>query len=154
MKITLAMVATLLAGSTRVDAQSAEACTLLTRADVEAIAGRPMAEGAKPPMVPPVSADVTLSMCSWTTPDGDDPIGVTVRTSKKGDSEPAFARQTAVDAGMRVEDVSGVGDVAFWTGLQLQVFRGKNVQLVVQVMGHREPKEKAVQVARKALLKL
>jgi len=155
MKTMLAVVATLLLGGSQgLHAQTVDACALLTRADVEAIAGRPMAEGAKPPMVPPASADVTVSMCSWTTPDGDDPIGVSVRVSKKGDSEPAYARQAAVDGGMKVEDVAGVGDVAFWTGIQLQVFRGKNVQLIVNIMGHSGAKEKAVLAARKALAKL
>ena len=131
-----------------------DACALLTKAEVEAIAGRPMSKGAPPPAVPPASADVTFTQCSWPTADGDNPIGLAVRISKKGDSAPGYARQTAIDSGFKVEDVSGLGDLAFWNGIQLQVFRGKDLQLVVNVMGHRDAKEKAIQVARKALAKL
>lgn len=133
---------------------AADACTLLSKAEMEAIAGVPMAEGAKPSVVPPASADVTFSQCSWPTADGDTPIGVAVRFSKKGDGAPAYARQTAIDSGLKVEDVSGLGDVAFWTGMQLQVFRGAHLQVVVNVMGHAGAKDKAIQVARKALAKL
>ena len=44
-----------------------DACALLSKTEMEAIAGVPMAEGARPPAVPPASDDVTFSMCSWTT---------------------------------------------------------------------------------------
>jgi hypothetical protein len=131
-----------------------DACALVSKAEIEAIAGRPMAKGAPPPAVPPTSADVTFTQCSWPTPDGDDPIGLAVRISKKGDSAPGYARQTAIDSGFKVEDVSGLGDLAFWNGIQLQVFRGKDLQIVVNVMGHRDGKDKAIQVARKALARL
>jgi hypothetical protein len=132
-------------------AGAADACALLSKADMSAITGQPMADGAKPSVVPPASADVTFSQCTWTTAEGDDPVTVSVRTSKKGDGEPAYARQVAVDSGMKVEDVAGLGDAAFWTGMQLQVFRGRHLQIVVSLMGHAAPKDKAVQVARKAL---
>jgi hypothetical protein len=137
-----------------VPAAAVDACALLTKAEVEAIAGRPMSKGAPPPALPPASADVTFTQCSWPTADGDNPIGISVRISKKGDSAPAYARQTAIDSGFKVEDVSGLGDLAFWNGIQLQVFRGKDLQLVVNIMGHADGKEKAIQVARKALAKL
>jgi hypothetical protein len=135
-------------------AAAADACALLTKAEMEAIAGRPMSAGAPPPAVPPKSPDVTFTQCSWPTADGDNPIGIGVRISKKGDGDPGYARQVAVDSGFKVEDVAGLGDVAFWTGIQLQVFRGKDLQIVVNIMGHRDAKEKAIQVARKALAKL
>jgi hypothetical protein len=135
-------------------AAAVDACALLTKAEIEAIAGRPMSKGAPPPAVPPASADVTFTQCSWPTADGDDPIGIGVRISKKGDSAPAYARQTAIDSGFKVEDVAGLGDLAFWNGIQLQVFRGKDLQVVVNIMGHKDAKEKAIQVARKALAKL
>jgi hypothetical protein len=135
-------------------AAAVDACALLTKAEMEAITGRPMSKGAPPPAVPPASADVTFTQCSWPTADGDDPIGIGVRISKKGDSAPAYARQTAIDSGFKVEDVAGLGDVAFWTGIQLQVFRGKDLQIVVSVMGHKDAKDKAIQVARKALARL
>ena len=131
-----------------------DACALLTKVEVEAIAGRPMSKGAPPPAVPPASADVTFTQCSWPTADGDNPIGLAVRISKKGDGAPGYARQTAIDSGFKVEDVSGLGDLAFWNGIQLQVFRGKDLQIVVNVMGHKDGKAKAIQVARKALARL
>jgi len=134
--------------------RAVDACSLLSKAEMEAIAGGAMAEGKKLPAVPPASDDVAFSMCTWTTADGDNPIGVSVRISKKGDGAPAYARQVAVDSGLKVEDVDGFGDVAFWTGMQLQVFRGRHLQLIVNVMGHAGAKDKAVQVARKALAKL
>jgi hypothetical protein len=142
----------LAAGASR--AAAVDACALLTQAEVEAIAGRPMSKGAPPPAVPPASADVTFTQCSWPTAAGDDPIGIGVRISKKGDSAPAYARQTAIDSGFKVEDVAGLGDLAFWNGIQLQVFRGKDLQIVVNIMGHKDAREKAIQVARKALAKL
>lgn len=135
-------------------AAALDACTLITRAEMTAIAGRPMSAGAPPPALPPPSSDVTFSQCSWPTADGDSPIGISVRISKKGDSAPGYARQTAIDSGFKVEDVAGLGDLAFWTGIQLQVFRGKDLQIVVNVMGHKDARDKAIQVARKALAKL
>ena len=147
------MIALLLAAGAA-PASAADACALITKAEMETIAGRPMSAGAPPTVVPPKSPDVTFTQCSWPTADGDNPIGIGVRISKKGDGEPGYARQVAVDSGFKVEDVAGLGDVAFWTGIQLQVFRGKDLQLVVNIMGHRDGKEKAIQVARKALAKL
>jgi hypothetical protein len=156
MRIALAVIAMtpLVCAAGTSPAAAVDACALLTKAEIEAIAGRPMAKGAPPPAVPPASAGVTFTQCSWPTADGDDPIGLGVRISKKGDSAPAYARQTAIDSGFKVEDVPGLGDLAFWTGVQLQVFRGKDLQIVVNVMGHKDAKAKAIQVARKALARL
>ncbi len=61
-----------------------------------------------------------------------------------------------IDSGMKVEDVTGVGDAAFWTlGMnQLQTFKGTNIQAVISVFGFEKPKEKAIEVAKKTLEKL
>jgi hypothetical protein len=77
-----------------------------------------------------------------------------LRISSAGDNNPGYAKQVIIDSGIKVEDVSGVGDVAFWSGMQLQAFKGKNIQVIVNVYGFENEKEKAVQVAQKVIGKL
>jgi hypothetical protein len=131
-----------------------DACALVTTADVQQAVGAPVGDPERRPAAS--SADVTFTNCSWPSPDGFKSLGVGLRLSKKGDGDPAYARQTMAGSGMTVEDVAGLGDVAFWTvGMnQLQVFRGKHTQLTVTVLGFGQPKDVAIAVARKALEKL
>jgi hypothetical protein len=129
------------------------ACTLLPKVEAEAIVGEPLGDVRKGPEPPP-SADVTSSQCFYPSSDGSRSMGVTVRHSKRGDNSPGYARQAMVDSGVKVHDVAGVGDTAFWAGVQLQAFRGAHLEVVVTMMGIDRPEERATAAARKVLEKL
>lgn len=128
-----------------------DACALLTREEVQQIVGVPLAAPEKRPGAS--SADVTFTQCAFASEDGMKSLTLGYRVSKKPDGGAPVARQAMVDAGMKVEDVAGLGDAAFWTGMQLQAFRGTNVQFVVSTFGFDGAKDKAIAVARKALAK-
>jgi hypothetical protein len=120
-------------------------------ADVQQVLGVPLDPPEKRPG--PATPDVTFTMCSFASADGMKSLTIGYRVSKKPDGGAGPARQAAVDAGMKVEDVPGLGDAAFWTGLQLQAFRGTNVQIAISTFGIDGAKDKAIAVARKALAK-
>lgn len=129
------------------------ACDLVSKDEMQAIIGEPLGEPEKK-AVPPPGATVAFSLCTYPSKDGMGSLGLGLRTSQKGDNDPAFARHTMVSNGFKVEDVPGLGDAAFWTGIQLEAFKGKHVQLVVSVTGFADAKGRAVKAARKALEKL
>lgn len=129
------------------------ACTLLPKAEAEAVAGEPLGEPKKGPEAP-ASADVTASQCLYASSEGTRSMSVLVRHSKKGDNSPGYVRGAMKDSGMKVEDVPGVGDAAFWAGVQLQAFKGAHVQVVVTMMGFDRPRERATAAARKTLERL
>ena len=143
------------AGSGTAQAQKTmpHACTLLPRADAQVIIAEPIGEPKKGPEAP-ASADVTTSQCLYATTDGLRSMTVLVRHSKRGDNSPGYVRKTISDSGMKVTDVAGVGDTAFWAGVQLQAFKGANHQVVVTMMGISRPQERAADAARKVLAKL
>ena len=129
------------------------ACSLLPKAEAEAVAGEPLGEPKKGPDAP-ASADVTSSQCLYASADGMRSMSVLVRHSKKGDNAPGYVRGVMKDSGMKVEDVPGLGDTAFWAGVQLQAFKGAHVQVVVSMMGFDRPRERATAAAGKTLEKL
>jgi hypothetical protein len=141
------------AATTPPAATAPDVCSLLAKADVQAIVGEPMGEPTKGPQVPS-SPDVTTSQCMYASADGMKSLSVLVRNSKRGDNAPGYSRQVMVDSGVKVEDVPGVADTAFWAGVQLQAFRGANLQVIVSVMGFARPRDAAVAVARKVLEKV
>ena len=130
-----------------------DVCSLLAKADVQAIVGEPLGEPTKGPQLPS-SPDVTTSQCMYASADGMKSLSVLVRNSKRGDNAPGYSRQVMVDSGVKVEDVPGVADTAFWAGVQLQAFRGANLQIVVSVTGFARPRDTAAAVARKVLEKV
>lgn len=129
------------------------ACGLLPKAEAEAVAGQPLGEPQKGPEAP-ASADVTASQCLYASADGTRSMSVLVHHSKKGDNSPGYVRGVMKDSGMKVEDVPGLGDAAFWAGVQLQAFKGAHVQVVVTMMGFDRPRERATAAARKVLERL
>ena len=129
------------------------ACSLLPKAEAEAVVGEPLGEPKKGPDAP-ASADVTASQCLYASADGMRSMSVLVRHSKKGDNSPGYVRGVMKDSGMKVEDIPGVGDTAFWAGVQLQAFKGAHVQVVVSIMGFDRPRERATAAARKTLERL
>ena len=129
------------------------ACTLLPREIAEAVVGERIGEVKKAPD-PPASADVTASHCLYASADGMRSMSVLVRHSRKGDNEPGYARGVLKESGMTVEDVPGVGDTAFWAGVQLQAYKGRSLQVVVSMMGFDRPRERAAAAAARVLEKL
>ena len=130
-----------------------EACSVLSKEDVQNIVGEPVGDPEKGPNFPK-GTGVALSQCSYNSANGSKSMTLMLRISSAGDNNPGYAKQVIIDRGIKVEDVSGVGDVAFWSGMQLQAFKGKNIQVIVNVYGFENEKEKAVQVVQKVIGKL
>jgi hypothetical protein len=71
---------------------------------------------------------VTLSQCNYATADNAAAVAVMLRRNAE-DVNPAIAsqgvRQSLVESQVEVQDVAGLGDIAFWGGNQLHVFAAK-----------------------------
>jgi hypothetical protein len=132
---------------------SFEACSVMSNEEVQNIVGEPIGDPEKGPEFPK-GTGVAVSQCSYSSVDGSKSLTLMVRISSVGDNDPDYAKRVMTESGVKVEDVSGVADAAFWSGMQLQAFKGKNIQVIVSVFGFENEKEKAVQVAQKAIGKL
>jgi hypothetical protein len=122
-------------------AQEWDACTMLSKADVDAAFaprvfahGTPGHEGAKSS---PKLADV--STCTYASPGASakDRLSVTLLARRSPDDESSVTPRAAKDGAIKLNgvptDVSGLGEGAYWVNLgsstfpviQLNVFRGK-----------------------------
>ena len=130
-------------------AKAPQACTVVSKEDAQKIAKESIGEvrAEKPTQ----SEKVIVTQCAYASTDGMKSMNLLVRISNAEDNSPDYVKQTMKDSGMPIEDVSGVGDTAFWTMMQFQAFKGKGLQVVVSVFGFSEPKEKAMGMAKLAL---
>src|SRR5690606_26143000 len=103
--------------------QPSNACTLLPAAAVAAIIGQPVRESLALSMPGPGGA-VTLSQCNFATATNPAAVSLMLRQGQEGEGEGGEsasqgARRSLVESGITVEDVAGLGDLAFWGGNQL-----------------------------------
>jgi hypothetical protein len=123
------------------------ACALVTKADIAAIAGmtaKQVKQGAN---------DATTSECSFVAED-DMPLDVLI---KKVPAD--FNVNSAINdvkkmlPGVPVREISGLGDVAFFTGNMLHVYRGRSYVLISMLGFPVDPKtdEAARKLASKVL---
>ncbi|MDF1496955.1 MAG: hypothetical protein P1P90_02750 [Patescibacteria group bacterium] len=98
-----------------------------------------------------------VSTCSYSNPDTFDAITLLVRRSQ-GDAEAATVNANAKAesknlSGVDAEDVSGLGDGAYWAGgnlNQLNVFRGED-WLILTAFKDDFSKEKAIELMQRIL---
>ena len=146
----LALPGMILAAEGPYDLQKApQACSLLSKAELQKIAGEAIEEPQQRPQ--PQNDKVKVTTCTYAGTEGIKSMSLLVRISNADDNSPDYVKQTMKDSGMNIEDVSGVGDSAFWTSMQLQVFKGKGIQLAISVFGFSNPKDLAIATAKKTL---
>lgn len=107
-----------------VAASPAHACALLSAAEVQQVIGAPVRDSLALSMTG-ADGSVTLSQCNYATADNPAALAVMLRRNAE-DANPAIAaqgvRQSLVESTVEVQDVAGLGDIAFWGGNQLHVF--------------------------------
>lgn len=147
-------------GSFKVDA-----CALLTRAEVQAAIGEPVANPSSAINTAGDASMAAVADCSFdSAKDGSSKsIAILVRKSSRPEYTPsaiAGYRKELVANGVKLEDVSGLGIAAFWSRepmMQLTVFRDGTVFFNLTVFGFADAsaaRAKAVDLARKVLKRL
>jgi len=108
-------------------ASPADACALLPAAVVQEVVGVPVRDSLALSMAG-ADGSVTLSQCNYATADNPAALAVMLRRNAE-DVNPSIAsqgvRQSLVESKVDVQDVAGLGDIAFWGGNQLHVFAPK-----------------------------
>lgn len=119
--------ATVAPGAEAVVATPGDACALLPAVEVEQVIGVSVRDSLALSMTG-ADGSVTLSQCNYATADNPAALAVMLRRNAD-DANPAIAsqgvRQSLVESQVDVQDVAGLGDVAFWGGNQLHVFAPK-----------------------------
>lgn len=80
------------------------------------------------------SGGPAASHCNYATESNPAPISLTIRRSAPGETAERASqsvRQVMQESGIPVEDVSGLGSIAFFSSSQLHVFVGNDWYLVV-----------------------
>lgn len=115
--------ATLERGTDAVVASTADACALLSAAEVQEVVGVPVRDSLALSMTD-ADGRVTLSQCNYATADNAAAVSVMLRRNAE-DANPTIAgqgvRQSLDESKVDVQDVAGLGDIAFWGGNQLHV---------------------------------
>lgn len=130
-----------------------EVCSILTKEDLASIVGEPIAE-AKKGEFPPGHPKIKVTQCTYKAVKGVKSLDVLIKESSVDMDSAEATKKLMIDTGSKIEDVSGVGDTAFWSGSQLHVFRGKNLSILVSVLGFQNPKDNSVKVAKFILSKI
>ncbi len=113
--------------------QSSDACAILPADQVTAIVGQPVRDSLALSM-PGGDGAAALSQCNYATEANPAAVSLMVRRGAEGQAALAASqgpRQTLVESGIPVEDVPGLGDLAFWGGNQLHVFTDAGWYLIV-----------------------
>ncbi len=144
-----------LAGQSPFPAKAPTACTVVTKAELEQVLGRPVSGGAEH------LASAAQSTCDYASGDGEITIAL-VHSGDKLDADEEMKELKKILPKGAVREASGIGVRAFFldiphAGAQLHVLRGEHDYLMISVLGLGGPAEvssAAVQIARKALDRL
>lgn len=138
---------------------SIDACKLITQADAEAVLGGVV----KAPEVPMSGEGVAVvTSCKYTVAAAPSVDNVTLIVRRLDGTDAAkndfdqMKKDTATQLGVTPEDVSGIGDSAFWAGgavNELAVLKGK-AELLILVKGPAAVQDAARGLADKALSRL
>jgi hypothetical protein len=130
------------------------ACTVVTKAEIEAALGRPVSSGVE-------HKDTAQTTCDYTGGDGQITIALG-HSADKLDPEAEIAGLRKVLPKGALRETTGVGSRAYFldipnAGAQLHVVHGEHDYLMVSVLGFGGPaqvSEAAMSIARKALNRL
>jgi hypothetical protein len=128
------------------------ACSLLTPADVEAVIGVAVRDSLALQM-PQGQGGGPLSQCNYASTDNPAVISLMLNRSPAGQFTSvarAGVRGSLTESGVSVEDVTGLGEVAFWGGGQLHVFVNSNWYFIVSA----RERAQAESLAQRALPRL
>jgi hypothetical protein len=114
------------------------ACALATRAQVQAALGEPVGEPQLVLNGPGTAETASVSQCRYRSTASTRSVSIMYRVSPVQDnSEDAIqsVRESVTIDSIVPEDVSGVGDAAFWAANQMHVFARGNRYAIVTVDG-------------------
>lgn len=128
------------------------ACALATRENVQAALGEPVGEPELVLNEPGTAETASVSQCRYKSTTSARSISITYRVSpvqdNTGDAIRRVRESVTIDS-IVPEDVSGVGDAAFWAASQMHVFARGNRYAIVTVDGVRD--EAAARLAATAI---
>ena len=131
------------------------ACDLVTEDEGAAVLSEAVNDPVEQVISPGSAETAAMSMCTvQATATPGKTLSISFRRSPVSDYTPDAVRQTLTDSGVTAEDVTGVGDAAFWGASELHVFFGGNSYLGVNVRGLDDGPEalaRAQEVAERAL---
>lgn len=136
----LLVIATSFAGCGKSESSAArgpiDACALITVEEASEALGAPVAPPKNEVLGAGEEGKAAMSLCTYAPASGAaKSMTISVRRSPVADQTPDRVRTALAEAGATTQDVSGVGDAAFWTEGQLHVFQGKNVYMNITIMG-------------------
>jgi hypothetical protein len=108
------------------------ACELLPASEVTAVVGETVRDSVAM-QIPGGSGTTSLSQCNYASATNPVVASVLLRRAAPGETAAqgtAGARETLKQSGVTVEDIAGLGEVAFWGGNQLHVFTKNGWYLV------------------------
>jgi hypothetical protein len=135
----------------------ADACSFLSADKVAAVMEQAVSKAELRPGAAATDSSAGFSTCIYKLSDGTEvslmtrwsPVAEVNAQTVKGQRD-----QQEKEYGLKTEDVSGVGDIAFWTpsSSQLNVFKGAQKYLIFTLMGTDKAKarERAIALARAA----
>lgn len=135
----------------------ADACSFLSADKVAAVMEQAVAKAELGTKIEATDKSAGFSTCTYTLADGTQlslmtrwsPVAEVNAQTVKGQRD-----QQEKEYGLKTEDVSGVGDIAFWTpsSSQLNVFSGAQKYLIFTLMGTDKAKarERAIALAKAA----
>jgi hypothetical protein len=147
------------------------ACQILTKADAESLLGQPAKDGKHGMMENDGSnGTAAMSQCIYSSVASySKSVDLAIRISPPSEKINASIDQIKKNlkelaGGTEPQNVSGVGDSAFWApvgqgayrSVQLNVFRGTSIYLIISVRGFPDPQamEKAKTIAQTTLKQL
>lgn len=133
-----------------------DACSLLTKADVESFLGEPV--GA-PATTHTEAMGNTVTQCRYSAPSGNKRVGLLLRQAPTTDEAAKIfrqARDTSKElSGTEPQVIDGLGESAYWTGgnlKQLNVLKGDAWLIITASPGNgTDPLEASKNVSRKVL---
>ena len=115
-----------------VAAGPADACAALPAAAVQEVLGVPVRDSLALSMQG--EGALQMSQCNYAMADNAAAVSLMLRRRAQGETTErmnASVRQTFTESGIAIENVSGVGDQAFFASNQLHVFVGERWYLIV-----------------------
>lgn len=115
-----------------------DACAILTRQQVGDVLGEPPADPIVGMNEPGDDRLAAVSQCDWPARDSERLLAILIRSAPSDQNTPAAieqVRETLRSAGLTLRDADGPGDVSFWTGAELHVFRGLREYVIVGLEG-------------------
>lgn len=136
-----------------------DACSLLTKADVESFLGEPV--GA-PATTHTEALGNTVTQCRYSASSGDKRVGLLLRQASTADEAAKIFKQARDAAkelsGAEPQVIDGLGESAYWTGgnlKQLNVLKGDAWLIITATSGNgANPLEASKNVSRKILARM